>query len=174
MGCCKSPNYFQPIRVFYFSIMQLCHWLQIITNRGGRRTQIKNYKLTFWTQVCYVGSIKVLLLKTPYHRQFHPLKLLLCQSKMTIDSDIWPELETWNQEPQSPLVEGDEQPYWPLQQAMQSMKINIFGFSCKNIISELDIPWGQYGCSSPATKVPHAGALKCFKAIATVKEVLLY
>ena len=33
--------------------------------------------------------------------------------------------------PWSPLVEGDEQPYQPHQQAMQSMKINVFGFSCK-------------------------------------------
>ena len=40
--------------------------------------------------------------------------------------------------------------------ATQSMKINVFGFCCKNIISQLDLPQGRYSCSSPSTKVLHA------------------
>ena len=35
----------------------------------------------------------------------------------------------------STLVAGDEQPYWPRQQATQSMKVNIFCFSCECTIS---------------------------------------
>ena len=42
------------------------------------------------------------------------------------------------------------------------MKINVFGFSCKNIFSYLVLPWGWYGYLSPATKVLHVVANTIF------------
>ena len=38
------------------------------------------------------------------------------------------------------------------------MKINIFCLSCEWTISLVDLPWGRYGCSSPAKKVLHVKA----------------
>ena len=45
--------------------------------------------------------------------------------------------------------------YRPRQQATQSMKRNVFGLSCKHIISCLDLQQGRYGYSYPATKDLH-------------------
>ena len=59
----------------------------------------------------------------------------------------------------STLVAGDEQPYWPRQQATQSMKVNIFCFSCECTISEVDLQRNWYVCQSPSNKVFHGLAV---------------
>ena len=37
--------------------------------------------------------------------------------------------------------------------ATESMKVNIFCFSCEWTISQVDLSHGRYSCSSPSTKV---------------------
>ena len=42
------------------------------------------------------------------------------------------------------------------------MKVNIFYFSYEWTISQVDLPLGQYSCSSPAIKVLHVGGYSRF------------
>ena len=43
------------------------------------------------------------------------------------------------------------------------MKLENDCFSCTCIISQLDLPHGQYGCSSPSTKGFHGWTQPCFR-----------